>query len=219
MQPPLVNIARKMNAGTSPLLSAQLAPAGAKARDRILSSAYELFARHGIRAVGIDAIIEHSGVARMTLYRHFASKDELVLAFLERRDALWSVAWLQAEVERRAKKPVERLLAIFDVIGEWFKAENYEGCSFINVMLETTERSSAVRAATVMYLERVRQFLEQLAVQAEISDAAAFSRKWQLLMNGSIVAASAGDRAAAQHAREVGALAIAAASQMSIDRG
>jgi AcrR family transcriptional regulator len=219
MQPPLVNIARKMNASTSPLLSAQLAPAGAKARDRILSSAYELFARHGIRAVGIDAIIEHSGVARMTLYRHFASKDELVLAFLERRDALWSVAWLQAEVERRAKKPVERLLAIFDVIGEWFKAENYEGCSFINVMLETTERSSAVRAATVMYLERVRQFLEQLAVQAEISDAAAFSRKWQLLMNGSIVAASAGDRAAAQHAREVGALAIAAASQMSIDRG
>ena len=70
-----------------------------------------MFARYGIRAVGIDAIIDHSGVARMTLYRHFSSKDELVLAFLERRDALWSVAWLQAEVEQRAKKPVERLLA------------------------------------------------------------------------------------------------------------
>ena len=200
-----------MSAGVTPLLSAQLAPASVKARDRILSAAYDLFARHGIRAVGIDAIIEHSGVARMTLYRHFSSKDELVLAFLERRDALWSVAWLQAEVERRAKKPVERLLAVFDVISEWFNADNFEGCSFINVMLETTERSSAVRAATVMYLERVRLFLEQLAVQAGIADAAAFSRQWQLLMNGSIVAACAGDRGAAQRARELGALAIAAA--------
>jgi AcrR family transcriptional regulator len=200
-----------MSAGATPLLSAQLAPASVKARDRILSAAYDLFARHGIRAVGIDAIIEHSGVARMTLYRHFSSKDELVLAFLERRDALWSVAWLQAEVERRAKKPVERLLAVFDVISEWFNADNFEGCSFINVMLETTERSSAVRAATVMYLERVRLFLEQLAVQAGIADAAAFSRQWQLLMNGSIVAACAGDRGAAQRARELGALAIAAA--------
>jgi AcrR family transcriptional regulator len=200
-----------MSAGATPLLSAQLAPASVKARDRILSAAYDLFARHGIRAVGIDAIIEHSGVARMTLYRHFSSKDELVLAFLERRDALWSVAWLQAEVERRAKKPVERLLAVFDVISEWFNADNFEGCSFINVMLETTERSSAVRAATVMYLERVRLFLEQLAVQAGIADAAAFSRQWQLLMNGSIAAACAGDRGAAQRARELGALAIAAA--------
>jgi AcrR family transcriptional regulator len=200
-----------MNTRAAPLLSAELAPAGVKARDRILTAAYDLFARYGIRAVGIDAIIEHSGVARMTLYRHFSSKDELVLAFLERRDALWSVAWLQAEVEKRAKKPVERLLAIFDVIGDWFKADNFEGCSFINVMLETPERGSAIRNATVMYLERVRQFLEQLAAQAEIVDAAAFSRKWQLLMNGSIVAACAGDRAAAQRAREVGALAIAAA--------
>jgi AcrR family transcriptional regulator len=200
-----------MSAGLTPLLSAQLAPVGAKARDRILSAAYDLFARHGIRAVGIDAIIEHSGVARMTLYRHFASKDDLVLAFLERRDALWSVAWLQAEVERRAKKPVERLLAVFDVIGDWFKAENFEGCSFINVMLETTERSSAVRAATVMYLERVRLFLEQLAMQAGIADAAALARDWQLLMNGSIVAACAGDRGAAQRAREIAALALAAA--------
>ncbi len=200
-----------MSAGVTPLLSAQLAPASVKARDRILSAAYDLFARHGIRAVGIDAIIEHSGVARMTLYRHFSSKDDLVLAFLERRDALWSVAWLQAEVERHAKKPVERLLAVFDVISEWFNADNFEGCSFINVMLETTERSSAVRAATVMYLERVRLFLEQLAVQAGIADAAAFSRQWQLLMNGSIVAACAGDRGAAQRARELGALAIAAA--------
>ena len=75
------------------------------ARERILGAAYELFSQRGIQAVGIDAIIERSGVARQTLYRHFGSKQELVLAFLERREELWTSGWLQAEVERRAANP------------------------------------------------------------------------------------------------------------------
>src|SRR6266540_7429799 len=95
--------------------------AGSKARDRILEAAYELFSRQGIRAVGIDAIIERSGVARMTLYRHFASKDDLVLAFLERREQRWTQDWLQAEVQRRSDDPAQRLLAVFDVFDEWFR--------------------------------------------------------------------------------------------------
>ena len=69
------------------------------ARSRILESAYELFSERGVRAVGIDAIIARSGVARMTLYRHFSSKEDLVLAFLERREERWTRLWLQAEVE------------------------------------------------------------------------------------------------------------------------
>src|SRR4051812_2071328 len=88
-------------------------PAAAAARERILSAAYELFSQHGIRAVGIDAIVARSGVARMTLYRHFGSKQELVLAWLERRDERWTRTWLQAEVRARATDPAERLLAIF----------------------------------------------------------------------------------------------------------
>src|SRR5713101_3141881 len=75
---------------------------GSDARERILEAAYDLFSREGIRAVGIDSIIERSGVARMTLYRHFRSKDDLVLAFLERREARWTRDWLQREAERRA---------------------------------------------------------------------------------------------------------------------
>src|SRR5258706_5871587 len=89
------------------------------ARERILEAAYELFSRQGIRAVGIDAIVASSGVARMTLYRHFASKDALVLAFLERREERWIKDWLQREVELRAVDPRDRLLAIFDVFDEW----------------------------------------------------------------------------------------------------
>ena len=92
----------------------------ASGRERVLATAYELFSKHGTRAVGVDRIIAESGVAKMTLYRNFASKDELILAFLERREELWTRAWLQADVERRAATPGARLLAIFDTFGEWF---------------------------------------------------------------------------------------------------
>lgn len=190
-----------------PLLSARLAPDNAKARDRILAAAYDLFSRQGIRAVGIDAIIEQSGVARMTLYRHFTSKEQLVLAFLEQREMLWTRNWLQAEVMSRASAPRDQLLAIFDVFGDWFQLDQFEGCTFINVMLETTQ-PDAVRRATVEYLARIRQFLAGLAAEAGIRDADAFARKWHILMKGSIVGAAEGDREAGVRAKEIATLLI-----------
>ena len=108
-------------------------------RERILETAYELFSRHGTRAVGVDKIIAESGAAKMTLYRNFASKDELIMAFLERREERWTRDWLQAEALERGATPAERLLAIFDVFAEWFRREDFEGCAFISVMLEVTD--------------------------------------------------------------------------------
>ena len=121
----------------------------ASGRERVLETAYELFSRHGTKGVGVDRIIAESGVAKMTLYRNFASKDELILAFLERREERWTRAWLQAEVERREADPAARLLAIFDVFGEWFATEGFEGCSFVNVMLEVPVAGHPVREACV----------------------------------------------------------------------
>ena len=129
------------------------------ARERILEAAYELFSRQGIRAVGIDAIVERSGVARMTLYRHFPSKDALVLAFLERRDELWTKDWLQHEVERRADDPRARLLAIFDVFDTWFQRDDFEGCSFINVLLEIGESADPINRASRDHLATIRAFV------------------------------------------------------------
>ncbi len=105
-------------------------PRPASARERIDRTAYELFSRHGIRAVGVDTISARSGVAKMTLYRHYPSKDDLALTFLRRREELWTRGWLQREVERRAQKPGERLLAVFDVFDKWFRRSDFEGCSF-----------------------------------------------------------------------------------------
>jgi AcrR family transcriptional regulator len=182
------------------------------ARERILGAAYELFSRDGIRAVGIDAIIARSGVARMTLYRQFASKDDLVLAFLKRREELWTREWLQAEVERRATGPGQRLLAIFDVFDEWFRREDFEGCSFINVLLEIADPVSPLHRAGASYLAKIRSFVEGLAAEAGVEDAEGFARKWHILMKGSIVAAAEGDRDAARRAQDVAALLLSDAA-------
>src|SRR5688572_14049702 len=94
-----------------------------QARERILATAYELFSRRGVRDVGVDEVIASAGVAKATLYRHFRSKDELVLAFLGRREQRWTHEWLETEARRRGATPEEQLLAIFDVFHEWFQRD------------------------------------------------------------------------------------------------
>src|SRR5215207_2263802 len=190
----------------APALQTDPPTAASDARERILDTAYELFSRNGIRAVGVDAIIQRSGVARMTLYRHFGSKDALVLAFLERREQRWTRDWLQRAIERRAVDPGERLLAIFDVFDEWFQREDFEGCSFINVLLEIAEPRHELHRASANYLARIRAVVEELATDAGVADPEGLAHKWHILMKGAIVAASEGDREAARRAREVAAL-------------
>jgi AcrR family transcriptional regulator len=176
-------------------------------RDRILDTAYELFSAYGTRAVGVDRIIAEAGTAKMTLYRNYASKDDLIVAFLAAREERWTRGWLQAEVEKRASSPRERLLAIFDVFGEWFAREDFEGCSFINVMLEAV---GPPREAAVEHLATIREFLAGLAADAGVAEPEDFARQWHILMKGSIVAAAEGDALAASRAQELGRLLLAA---------
>jgi len=184
----------------------------APARERILGAAYDLFSTRGIQAVGVDAIVERSGVARQTLYRHFGSKQELVLAFLALREQVWTKDWLQAEIERRSDDPREQLLAIFDVFGEWFRKPGFEGCTFINVMLEHADDRDPIRRASTSYLTAIRAMLEAKATEAGVADPDDFARKWHILMKGSIVAAGEGDVQAARRAQDTGRLLLAAAS-------
>lgn len=177
-------------------------------RERVVRAAYDLFSRHGTRAVGVDAVIGEAGVAKMTLYRNFASKDDLILAFLERREILWTHGWVRAESQRRADTPAQRLLAIFELFGEWFAQPDFEGCSFITTLLEVTNRDSAVRQASVRHLANIRSYLCELAVQAGVADPDSFARQWHILMKGSIVAAAEGDTQAAARARDLGLLLL-----------
>jgi AcrR family transcriptional regulator len=177
-------------------------------RERISRAAYELFSREGTRSVGVDTVIARAGTAKMTLYRNFASKDDLIIDFLRRREQLWTRDWLQEESKRRGHTPAQQLLAIFDVFGEWFAGTGFDGCSFLTTMIETPDTGSPVFRAAVGHLANIRVFLAELAAAAGIEDTDGFARKWHILMKGSIMAAHEGDRDAASRAREVGALLL-----------
>ncbi len=181
---------------------------GRDARERLLAAAYELFSSRGVQAVGVEAIIERSGVARQTMYRHFGSKRDLVLAYLARREQLWTRGWLQAEAERRAEDPGDRLLAIFDIFDDWFHRPDFEGCSFINVMLEHPDVEHPLHTACRGYLIGIRDFLQGLAEQAGVEDPDGFARQWHILMKGSIVAAGEGDREAGRRAQSIARLLL-----------
>ena len=105
-------------------------------RERLLAAAYDLFAAKGVNRVGIDTILEQADCAKASLYDNFSSKVDLAIAFLDRREQVWTRDWLEFEVRRRASDPEGRLLAIFDVFDGWFRKKEFEGCSFINVLLE-----------------------------------------------------------------------------------
>jgi AcrR family transcriptional regulator len=189
--------------------------ATASARERILEAAYDLFSRRGIRGVGVDDVIERAGVAKATLYRNFHSKDDLVLAFLQRREHRWTREFVAAEARRRGSTPRERLLAIFDVFDEWFHRDDFEGCSFINVLLETGDLQDPVGRASAAHLEYIRSVVRSIAEEAGVREAEAFAHSWHILMKGSIVAAGEGDTLAAQRAKAIGKLLL---DQYLVDR-
>jgi AcrR family transcriptional regulator len=175
------------------------------ARDRILDAAYSLFSRRGIRDVGIDEVISRSRVAKATLYRHFPSKDDLVLAFLDRREQLWTVEFVGAQARARGTTPEQRLLAIFDVFDGWFRRpEEFDACSFINVLLEMGPEHP-LGQASIRHLGNVRTIVRTFAAEAGLRDAEEFALSWHILMKGSIISAAEGDLDAAMRAKVMAA--------------
>jgi AcrR family transcriptional regulator len=180
---------------------------GFSARERILDAAYELFSQRGIRAVGVSEVIERAGVATATLYRHFASKDELVLAFLDLREQRWTKDLIEAGAIRRGSNPEQRLLAIFDVLDEWFHRDDFETGSFIKVLLELGPNHPA-GGASVRHLEQIRMIVRRLAEEAGLRDTDSFAHSWHILMQGSIVVAAEGDAQAARRGKAMARLLI-----------
>ena len=176
-------------------------------RERLLGAAYDLFARNGISKVGIDTILAKSGCAKASLYDNFGSKVDLAVAFLDRREAVWTRDWLEAEVKRRASTADGRLLAIFDVFDGWFRKKTFEGCSFINVLLES-DIESPVRRAAAVHLAKIRAIIHGLANEAHLRDPEKFAQAWHMLMKGSIVSAGEGNKNAARDAKRAARLIL-----------
>lgn len=177
-----------------------------KVRERILETASELFYRQGIQAVGVDAIIAAADVARMSFYRHFRSKEGLVLAFLDKRDERFR-AWLAAEVERLAPDPADRPLAIFDALARRFALEDYRGCAFINVMSEAADRNDAVHQAAAAHKAKIQDYFAQLLREAGLDTE--YAPELMLLVDGAVVSAvREGSKAPAYRAKRLAALLL-----------
>jgi AcrR family transcriptional regulator len=157
------------------------------ARSRILEAAYELFSRRGIRAVGIDAIIRESGVARMTLYRHFGSKDGLAAAYLDRRGERTQEG-VKSEVERRASSPRERILAAFDMLRELVEEPDYRGCAFINAAAEMASPDHELTKIARHHKDASRQWFAEFAAEAGVPDPEGLAIQLTLLVDGLFVA-------------------------------
>lgn len=171
-------------------------------RQRILDTASELFYQKGIQNVGINEVIATSGIAKKTLYRHFPSKDKLILEVMQHRAAQW-LRWFEDAVADRGTTAKERLLATFEVLQEWYASPNFRGCPFINAVLEIADASHPAHKVSVEVREAIRTHIMQLAQQAGVRDPESFSQQYLLLIGGaSLMATIEGVPVGAQYARK-----------------
>ena len=161
---------------------------GSGRRDHLVETALRLFYENGFHATGIDTILAESGVAKMTLYKYFKSKDDLILAALELRDRRW-MGWFQQELGRRGKTPQHRLLAVFDVLGDWFRSEEFRGCLFINAASEYCGLDPKIGDLAARHKRLVREEIQKLAREAGARQPAALADQLALLVEGAIVMA------------------------------
>ena len=162
-------------------------------RDHLVETAMKLFSRHGFRATGIDTVLAESGVAKKTLYNHFKSKDELIIAALQRRDEEF-ITVMREGVARLAPGQdgdprMARIMAFFDTVNEWAQSEGFSGCTFINASAEYPRREDPIHVACANHKRLVVQFIEELISELRLADAHRVARQISLIVEGAIVTA------------------------------
>jgi AcrR family transcriptional regulator len=162
--------------------------AGPLAHEHLLKAASELFYHQGVRAVGIEAVVERAGVNKMSLYRQFSSKDDLVVAYLKRCDEHF-FARFDASVEKHPGEPIKQLLQYFDDLVRRASVPDYRGCPFVNVASEFPDASHPARQAVADNKAKLMARLTALAEEARATDPAALADALALLIEG-IYAAS-----------------------------
>lgn len=179
-------------------------------RDHLVDTAMKLFYKDGFHATGIDKILSESGVAKMTLYKHFKSKDELILATLRKRDEKFRNDFMQS-VESRTKNPRDRLVAVFDTLDDWFSSRDFSGCLFINAAAEYPEGDCPIHNTCAENKRLLVNYLTDLSEKAGAKDAKSLGQGLMLLMEGAVVMYYVGfQKDAAKHAKQSAEVLIAA---------
>lgn len=170
-----------------------------------------MFYYQGIPSTGVDSVVARAGVAKMSLYRHFGSKDQLVVECLELLDRRYH-EWFVRQVEDTGGEPADKLLAIFDVLDGWFHSSSFRGCAFMNATVQLADPTHPAHAPIIAHKRRDRDYIQTLAVAAGVADPAALSRQIMLLAEGSIITALVQeDLAAATDAKEAARVLVRAA--------
>ncbi len=157
-------------------------------RDELVEAAMNVFCRHGFHASGIESILNAGGISRMTIYNHFKSKDELVIAAMRRRDEIFRNRMMKF-VEAHARTPLERVLAVFDFHRAWFEDPEFSGCMFINAAAEYADPHSAARQLAAEHKRLICQYLREQCAAAGVPDADRVAEQLNLLLDGAIVTA------------------------------
>jgi AcrR family transcriptional regulator len=179
-------------------------------RRRLLDAADGLFYADGIRSTGVVAISERAGVTKMTFYAHFASKDELVCAYLRERDARWTEL-LEGTLARH-EGPGDKLLAVFDAYREYVVSGGLRGCAFINCAAEFPDREHPARRVAREHKAGVRGRLTRLAAEAGAEEPEVLAEGLFVLLEGSYVtAAMEGDEGIVDRARRLAEDLVSAA--------
>ena len=188
---------------------------GLSKREQLIKTAIELFSRNGFHATGIDTIVEQSGVTKKTLYAHFRSKEELVLAALRHYDGQFRNAFMR-QVESQAHTPKARLLAIFDIAEKWFKQNKFYGCMFINAVGEHSENDASLRQVCNQFKCMMTEFIRDLCKKMHATDPNKLAEEIALLLEGAIVTAQVSQNPkAAQIAKRAAKVLVEKASPSS----
>lgn len=171
-------------------------------REHLIDTAITLFAAKGFHATGIDLILAEAGVSKKTLYRHFRSKDELILAALKKYDGIFRND-LMRRVAARSDNPKERLLAFYDVAGDWFESDGFFGCIFINAISEYAASDTPLRLLCKDFKGQVRRFIGEQTALLPVAAPDKLADELALLLEGAIVTAQVSEhsRVAAETAK------------------
>jgi AcrR family transcriptional regulator len=158
-------------------------------RAELIRKALMLFYRNGFHATGMDLVARETGVSKTSIYKHFRTKEELILAVLRLRDENFR-NWLYRRMEELADTPKGQLLAMFDALGEWFREDNFKGCMFIKASAEFQEHDHAINAQAYAHKQLLVDHFEALARQAGLPDPHVSARQLLILKEGAIVIAA-----------------------------
>jgi AcrR family transcriptional regulator len=181
-------------------------------RDEIVRTAYETFYKHGFHATGIERLLADTGISKRTLYKHFRSKEDLIVAAIAHyQDTLFGA--LPGELRRLAgDDPKGQLLAIFDLRREAFEREDFTGCFAINAKVEFEGKHAGVETACVRFSRDLEMLMRELGELAGYSDPPQIARQLALLLEGTIIYAQIHrDASVAVTARDTAAAILAAA--------